>query len=343
MSELQPQELSGVGCPNCGGAIEWSIGTTVASCRHCNTKHAVVEGRGIFQSMVLDRVDRDQAETSLRRWWSDGWTKHRALPREAALEEAFLAFFPFVRTRFNMVGWHAGMQRVRRSNNQTTLEHTNLPTVETHDETEPAAEMAEFGVRRVDLTGDQIVPCREEILVRRGMVFRPRVAADERLRAAMQTAVETARANKKLERVDFAWVEAVAPRVSVVYYPLWVFRYRFHGRIYQALIDAEDGRLWVGKAPGNDLFRAFAIVAGSAGACFLGTTFLQHPDIFLSSDDDGALGLLVAIGAALAGMVYWGWRAFRRGGLVEEGPGFTANANPLEKRLKNWLSSRNVS
>jgi hypothetical protein len=110
----------------------------------------------------------------------------------------------------------------------------------------------------------------------------------------------------------------------VVYYPMWVIRYSFRGQTYQALIDAEDGTLAYGKAPGNHLARAIALVGACAGACFVGTTVLQNAGVLLRSDD-GLMGLGV-IGLLLAGFVGWGYRLFRRGGVVEEGTGLADDA-----------------
>ena len=52
--------------------------------------------------MVLDTVERGAAEAALRRWWSSGFNKHGSLATEATIEESFLAFFPFVRVRFDL-------------------------------------------------------------------------------------------------------------------------------------------------------------------------------------------------------------------------------------------------
>jgi hypothetical protein len=101
----------------------------------------------------------------------------------------------------------------------------------------------------------------------------------------------------------------VRRRVAVVYYPLWVIRYSFRGQTYQALIDAEDGSLAYGKAPGNHLWRAFSLVSACAGACFVGTTVLQNADFLLRSEN-GLMGLGM-VGLMLAGFVAWGYRQFR--------------------------------
>ena len=119
---------------------------------------------------------------------------------------------------------------------------------------------------------------------------------------------------------------------------MWVIRYGFRGRTYQVLVDAEDGRLAYGKAPGNHLWRAFCLVASCAGASFVGTTFLQHADVFLRSDD-GLKGLAI-VGLVLAGLVYWGYRQFRHGGVVEEGTGLEKGKESvdLETAVKQFTA-----
>ena len=89
------------------------------------------------------------------------------------------------------------------------------------------------------------------------------------------------------------------------------------------LVDAEDGTLAYGKAPGNHLYRAFSLVGACAGACFVGTTILQHAGSFLRSEN-GLVGLGM-IGLVLAGRVYWGYAQFRHGGVVEEGSGLASD------------------
>jgi len=105
----------------------------------------------------------------------------------------------------------------------------------------------------------------------------------------------------------------------VVLYPLWVFRYSFRGRTYQALVDAQDGSLAYGKAPGNHLYRAASLVAATGAACFIGSSLLQHLDWVLRGHN--SLVALGAVALAVAGLVRWGYRQFRHGGIIEEGSG----------------------
>ena len=304
-------------------------GLTNVECRYCKTPQAVVGSRGIVRLMVLNRLDRGAANETVRRWLRSGIRKDPALKREARPEETFLAWFPFVRARLDAVGWVLGIREKRRKRGnrwETVREPVELEVEREVDLTMPAADMAEFGVHRVDLAGDEIRPLDEQLLRSRGMVFRPSHSLEEAAAALAERALQNIARDNRLDHVSFSWLAAVRRRVALVYYPMWVVRYGFRGRTYQVLVDAEGGEIAFGKAPGNHFYRAFSLVAACAGACFVGTTILQHAGSFLRSEN-GLMGLGL-VGLALAGLVYWGFSQFRHGGVVEEGTGLAPERAP---------------
>jgi hypothetical protein len=302
--------------------VDVQEGFTNVECRYCRTPQAVVGDRGVARVMVLNTLDREEASRTVHEWFRRGIRKDPALKREAHYQEAFLAWFPFVRAQLDAVGWVLGIRekRVKRGKTWKTVREPVERQIERAvDLTLPAADMAEFGVHRIDLTGDEVQPLDEGLLRSRGMVFRPSRSLEETAEELRGRALERIKNSHRLDHVSFSWLASIRRRVALVYYPLWVVRYGFRGRTYQVLVDAEDGSLAYGKAPGNHFYRAFSLVGACAGACFVGTTILQHAGSFLRSEN-GLMGLGV-VGLALAGLVYWGYSQFRHGGVVEEGSG----------------------
>ena len=336
----QPKLLTGLSCASCAGTIDVQEGLTNVVCRYCGTPVAVAGDRGVVRLMVLDRVDRSAAGLALRRWFAKGIRKAPALRREARLEEAFLAFFPFVRARFDVVGWVLGFKEHRRKRGNrwvTEREPVEVQVERSADRTMASGDMAEFGVRRINLAGDEVAPLDDEQLRARGMVFRPQRTPGEVGEELTKAALQQIEGGGGVDHVTFSWLAVIRRRIAIVYYPLWVIRYSFRGQTYQALVDAEDGSLAYGKAPGNHLFRALSLVGACAGACFVGTSLLQHLDVLLRSDD--SLMALGAVGIVLAGFVAWGYRQFRRGGVVEEGTGLADDsAEPsLVKSIQGFV------
>jgi hypothetical protein len=302
--------------------VDVQEGLTNVECRYCQTPQAVVGSRGIVRVMVVNKLERRHAVDVVKGWFRRGIRKDPALKREAQYQEAFLAWFPFVRARLDVVGWVLGIREKKRKRGnrwETVREPVEQQIERAVDLTMPAADMAEFGVHRVDLSGDEIQPFDEGLLRGRGMVFRPSRSLEETAVELNERALAEIQQSHRLDRITFSWLSPVRRRVALVYYPLWVVRYGFRGRTYQVLVDAEDGNLAFGKAPGNHFYRAFSMVGACAGACFVGTTVLQHAGSLLRSDN-GIMGLGM-IGLALAGLVYWGYAQFRHGGVVEEGTG----------------------
>ncbi len=326
-ADASSRVLKGLTCASCGGTLHVAEGWTNVTCRYCDTPLAVLGERGVVRLMVLERIDRQRAGEVVHRWLSTGIRKAPALRREARVEEAFLAWFPFVRLRVDLVGWVLGMnrKRVKRGDRWVTVEEpVELQVERPVEQNVPAGEMAEFGVHRVDLAGDELLPLDEELLRRRGMVFRLNRTPEELARALAERVVEGTAGVVRPHRVTFRWLAAIRRRVSVVHYPLWVFRYGFRGRTYQVVVDAEDGSVAFGKAPGNHLYRALSLVGATAGAAFIGTTFLQNMDVILRGE--GSLGALGIVGAVLLVLLRWGYVQFRHGGVVEEGTGLAAPA-----------------
>jgi len=314
--------LTGLKCASCAGSVDVQEGLTNVVCRYCGTPQAVVGRRGVVRLMVLNTLEREQASDVVWQWFRRGIRKDPALKKEARYQEAFLAWFPFVRARLDVVGWVLGIRekKVKRGNTWKTVREPVEREIERAvDLTMPAADMAEFGVHRIDLAGDEVQPLDDELLRSRGMVFRPSRSLEETAAELSEREIARIQLANRLDRVTFSWLASVRRRVALVYYPLWVVRYGFRGRTYQVLIDAEDGSLAYGKAPGNHFYRAFSLVGACAAACFVGTTLLQNAGAFLRSEN-GLMGLGM-VGLAMAGIVYWGYSQFRHGGVVEEGSG----------------------
>jgi len=320
--------VRGLTCPNCGGALEIGPGLRVVACAYCATPLLVLGERGVRRFAVVPEIDSKKARATAREWLGRGLSKDPALRREAQVGEAFLAFLPFYRVEADCLGIALGTEertRVRGSGKNRRVERYEVDVErrsERHfDVTYPAVNVAEWGLRRVDLTGARLVPFDADLLAREGMVFPPTGSEGEVLQTAVASFKVRADPSAGLKRLRFRFLESLRERLSVIYYPLWVVRYRFRGRGYQALVDAEDGRLAYGKAPGNDLYRAVLLVATEAAAAFIFTTVLQY----WPSGVGLALGGLVALG-----LIVWGWKRFRYGGVVEEGTGLEAEESLAE-------------
>jgi hypothetical protein len=319
-TKASPVPVEGLTCPNCGGTLEAHLGLRVIRCAFCQTPLLVVSQIGSRRLAVEPKLNASSAIETARRWLTSGWNRDRRLGGEVEFGEALLCFLPFYRVEADCIGVALGTEQRTRTVGSGKRRRTETYEVDVErtversfDQTFPALNVSEWGVQKIQLHGDHLVGYERAVLDRLGMVYPP-VGSEARVRAAaLEQFKLTADPGRGLKRVRFKYLETLRDQLSVVYYPLWLVRYRFRSRSYQILVDAEDGSLAYGKAPGNDLYRALMVVASQAVVLFFATTLIQ-----LAGGSTEILG--VAAIATLLVMI-WGWRKFRHGGVVVEGTG----------------------
>lgn len=331
---LAPQ-VQGLGCPSCGGALAVALGRRVVSCPYCGKTLLAVGALGVERLAVMPRSDAARAAEVARGWLGKGWNKDPALRREARVGESFLCFLPFYRVRAEVVGHALGTEKRQKTtgsgkNRRTVTYEVDVErsVKESFDRTYPAVNVAEWGVRRVDLKGDEVVPFDADTCERLGMVFPATGSEPEVVAGALESFRQEADPARGLERVRFRWLETLRERVGIVHYPLWIVRYEFRGRSYQVLVDGEDGSLAYGKAPGNDLYRAVMMVASQGLALFAFTTAIHW-----GADSDDGCSLILGAGVVALAILAWGWKRFRYGGVVIEGSGVVEGETAVDRKL----------
>lgn len=320
-----PSRVDGLTCPSCGGALEVDSGVHVVDCPYCTQPLLALGSVGVRRFAVAPEVSAQDAQRATRAWLTSGWNKHAKLGEEAEIRETFLCFLPFFRVQADAVGAALGTEQRRRTVGSGKNRRTETYEVDVErtlerslDRTIPALSLAEWGLSRVNLEGDRLISYDADALEAMGMVFPPTAPEREVRDAALGEFRDGIGLTSGMHRVRFEWLRTLRERLTVVYYPLWLVRYRFRERSYQVLVDAEDGSLAYGKAPGNDFYRAAMIVATSAFAALLTTGSLRGA---FAMGDEGGL-VLVGIAFVVSALAFgWGWSRFRHGGVVIEGSG----------------------
>lgn len=333
-----PAKISGLSCANCGGPLEVAPGLRVLVCGYCDTPLRVTGPPGVRRFSVAPEVAAEDARGRARAWLSSGWNKDRRLKRDAEVGEAFLCFLPFFRVQADAVGYALGTEERTRGSGKSRrkVEVDVEKEVEKHlDRTLPAVQVAEWGVQTIDLSGDRLVPFDGGALERQGLVFPPTGSEVEIRDAVLAQFKDQVDPRRGLKRVRFSWLRTLRERLTLVYYPLWVVRYRFEDRAYQVLVDAEDGRLVYGKAPGNDLYRAGAMVFSQMLVAFVATTLLQ-----LGVIDDWVL--LVMLGLFCVWILSLGWKRFRWGGVVVEGTGARERPGGAARWMRRFARGQGI-
>lgn len=341
-----PRESSqGLICPNCAGVVPVAEGLRVVQCPYCNL-HSLVQGeRGVRRWQVGRQVDQGRAEEAVRGFLG-GMRKARDLRRLATIDEMVLAYLPFWRVEATVAGWLFG--RVRKDDDETKPdEHYVFETMHWND---AAVDVSEFGVHRIAVSREDLSPFDSQALHAEAMVFEPSESRTAALDEARTHFVRRARRDAAQKSTSYENIQLLRPEFALVYFPVWIGRYSYRNRTYQVVVDGASGRVMYGKAPGNILYRAVALVAGLA----VGNLVLVNGTILaaLAQTDDDSLGLLLLPIAVGLGLILYGYRQFRYGEEVEDKPrefqkadaegGFLGGAIPsvadLPKMMKTGMT-----
>lgn len=305
----------GLTCPACAAPIPAVEGVRFVACPSCRQRWLLTGERGVRRWQIARQITRDQAVQAARGFFV-GLDKAMDLSRQAEITEVFLAYVPYWHVHATVAGWLLG--RVKRDKDST--KPVEVEVFEEMEWADAAADVSEFGVQRVPLVEANFHPFDQEALQREGMVFEPAESPTDALDEARDNFTARGREKKSFSSISYEKFHLLRPHLSIVYYPLWIVRYRYRKRSYQIAVGGLQGRVLYGKAPGNLLYRAVMLVGGMAVGNLLlvhGTALaLQILSSSDSSDHVGALLLLPIVGGIA--LMVGGYRAFRYGEEVEK-------------------------
>ncbi len=307
-------KTQGLICPECSGVVPIAEGERIVECPYCHT-HSLVQGdRGVRRWQVPQVVERERALQTVGNFFR-GMKKARDLAQEAQIKDTFLVYLPYWRVEAFVAGWMFG--RVKSGKDSTRPVEVQIS--ELMHWNDAAVDVAEYGVHQVAISKEQLQPYDSDRLHAEAMVFEPSESHSDALDEAGRHFTYRGRQKQSLRTKFFEKFHFLRQRLSIVYYPLWVSRYEYHKRNYQVVVDGVDGRILYGKAPGNILYRAAALVGGlAAGNFILVNGTLLAGTIIDSSDDGDGLALIFVPIALGIGLIAAGYRAFRYGEEVEE-------------------------
>ncbi|MCX6161778.1 MAG: hypothetical protein NTV87_10675 [Ignavibacteriae bacterium] len=325
--------VRGITCPSCGGELDLGEGIKTLNCKYCGTLLAARGSGGSIRYYVPKKLKRDDAINKAFGWLDSGLAKAKGLKKNSQVSEAFLAYIPYWRVGADVVGWIFGQEkRTRTSGNRTETYYVDVEKKiqKTYDKTYSACDVAELGVKQVNLTGDDIHPVDFETLQHDGMLFNVISSEKEAFDYALEQFAIESRNSSMVDRISFEHLDLVRKNISIVYYPLWVVRYTFANRTYQVVVDGEDGSICYGKAPGNNLYRAIMGIIGTGSGMFLATFF----GIFaLGGSKATVVAYIISLFLGIF-IMKWGYKKFRYGGEIVEGTGIVTEQPKSIKQAK---------
>ena len=319
----------GLNCPACGGAVSVTEGENTLVCPYCSSTLFIEGDKGVSTLAFRNKVTRDGAMESSRRWWSRGW-KARDLKRVGKVTEVYPIYLPFWRALTRVAGWICGYEIRRHTDSKGNVHEQKVPkevmVLNDYLFSEIAADPGDLGIRTLrNFTGETSFADFDMI-----PTFEATTSKDDAVAKARSDAISRARSSARVPRVTMERLHALPRRLSMAYYPVWVVRYTYRDRMYMTTVDGVTGQVLSGRAPGDPLFQSLAITAGTSAGGLVAAVGILLSYIAAELMIGGILG-----GAAI---LYITYRFFRHGSEIVEGE-FKHKPASVSEALKELQSA----
>ena len=277
----------GATCTECGGSLSINEGERSVRCRYCGSALFVAVPRGVRSFILQPKISAGKARLAAIRFVEEG-THGRLHAWHTAIKELRLIHVPFWRMRGRLMGWVSGdkvkLVKVEAASEDPGVSQT-CTTV--REEREPFARLV---FKRVDWsTPACVLPCLglQGISLRTGFLGWDVLDDERRHDYAVALPTRSARgarndAYRYLTHLAVpAGTRAHASRFhlfdsnfSLYYYPVYILRYRFAGRIYTVTVDGASGAVVRGDVPRRRRTDARKLFFVPAALAFLAASWL---------------------------------------------------------------------
>jgi len=263
-------DASGIGCPQCGGSLDFSEGSRTTACGSCRTPLAVTGAAGITRYYLDDNLDLAEARTAARRFLATKGVDE-AMVNHLRFDGGELCFLPFWRLRGHAVGWswqeretfiveeYVDEQGIRRQREQKGPQEREQEILAIPvDYSSPACDLSPYGLAGI-ATVSSVLPLKGmayDRVARRGTVFDPAKEAEQVRREALGMARDRSRKKGTLRHEER--LELCGEQLALIYYPVWKLAFAKGERLYPVIVDGVNGRVLKARFPGQAEIRLLA-------------------------------------------------------------------------------------
>jgi DNA-directed RNA polymerase subunit RPC12/RpoP len=316
---MSDPSLHAVRCPQCASPLDAAERRRILKCDACGVRLLVRERGGFSRWYLPAKVDRLRAAGI-----GSGWLKqHPGIQKEArsaVVVEASLLYVPVWEYKALVVGWEYGSRlktqmvvvgddKTERLDIELVREKVERPRLGERRFYEAAADLSAIGATRPRITGREAAlpllagALDDEAFVLEATGFPADIAATGR-RAALMPMVDDPREDTRL----FPLQETV----TLVYYPLWLLRFKTGNRIYEMTVDGRVGTIFSARAPAANAQRLAASIGEMVGLAVIAAGVLA-----MHSWDRLARAPALVIAVIVSLLIIAAARRFRVHGEVE--------------------------
>lgn len=243
-------------CPMCGGTLSLEEGSKAASCPYCSALLAIEGDDGVSRLTYKNNLDNEKAIGAAKSWMGGGF-KARDLKRKAEITECYPIYAPFWKLHARAAGWVCGYREVHRDKHTERVPMERM-VMSDFDWNEIACDVGDIGVQHLSSINGTAALHDEGSIPTFEVTTSPNDAASKGAASIRETAISSAGVPKK----TFIKMHVLPMGLSLVFYPIWVVRYKHYNRMYFCTIDGITGKVLAGRAPGDTLMRTIAMSLG---------------------------------------------------------------------------------
>ncbi|OPY28868.1 MAG: hypothetical protein A4E28_01255 [Methanocella sp. PtaU1.Bin125] len=253
-----------INCPSCGGTLSAEEGYVSLSCPYCSSALAIEGDGGIRRLKLTATVDENAAVAATKSWMA-GLSMANDLARSSEIAEAYLIYMPFWKLTARVAGWICGYSDERNDNDDGTRRvYRERMLMRDFAWNGTACDPGDLGVKHLPAIEGKALLHEDGSIP----TFEVTTSASDATSFGLKAIRITAITSSEIDNLTFAKLHAIPRGIMLVYYPIWIVRYRYMGRLYFATVDGIGGTVLSGRAPGRHFWRSLVLVAGTAVAGF---------------------------------------------------------------------------
>ncbi|HMK47037.1 MAG TPA: hypothetical protein VK436_10470 [Methanocella sp.] len=297
-------------CPNCGGDVSVEEGVRYTSCKYCSAILSIEGDEGVNRITFRNKLNRDRAIDAVRQWWRGGF-KARDLRRRGEITECYPIYVPFWRLKARASGWVCGYKVVQREKRTERVPLEKMVTRD-FDWSQVASDAGDIGIEHLrNFEGEAIILDEGSI-----PTFEATTSSTDAKARGMSQIESEAVSYAGVPHVTFKKVHVIPVGLSLIFYPVWMIRYKYADRMYFATVDGITGYVLSGRAPGDYLWRSITMAVGMAvGGTGIGFSLW----LGIAIHSQGSVALMLFLMAACLAIAAGSFGFFRYGSEMTTG------------------------
>jgi hypothetical protein len=237
-------------CSHCGGPMSFKPGEIIATCKYCGYTVVIETGKAFTfeHSLLLNKYDLTQIETTIKDWMSNGFLKPPDLAKKSRTLEKSLVYLPF---------WIASVEA--ESTYKGIFERIT-PAVLKEDKVEKeyvwvvlARKATVFPTREYDVPLGGKIPYDFRKIEGFAKVLNSEIDQDGAVELARQQIDEHHRylVQQNVDRIIEMKTTINVKQVVYLHAPIWFVKFEYKGNAYQMLVDGTAGTVIKGDIPSS--------------------------------------------------------------------------------------------